>query len=58
MPEAIPMRRKTPSFWLIPALLLAFPVAVFAQAGQRGGAPAAGGARGAAPVDLTGYWVS
>jgi hypothetical protein len=58
--------------WLAVALALAVPVAGFAQAGQgqRGagaGPPAPGqaaaggrgaGARAAAPVDLTGYWVS
>jgi hypothetical protein len=52
------------SFSLALALLLAIPAALFAQAGgQRGGPPggapaAALSARTAAPVDLTGYWVS
>jgi hypothetical protein len=58
------------SCWLAVALALAVPIAGLAQAGQRGagaGAPAPGqaagggrgaGARAAAPVDLTGYWVS
>jgi hypothetical protein len=64
------MRPQSTSWWLAVALALAVPVAGVAQAGQgqRGagaGAPAqaAGGGRGAgaraaAPVDLTGYWVS
>lgn len=78
MPEATPRRHRTPSSWFILALLLATPIALFAQAGQRGapagppaapGAPAGQGRGGggpaapqtgktAAPVDLTGYWVS
>jgi hypothetical protein len=45
----------------IAALLLVVPVGLFAQGG-RGGAPAgpppAQNAKGAAPLDLTGYWVS
>jgi hypothetical protein len=43
------------------ALLAALPIGLLAQAGQRGapaGAPAAATGRSAAPVDLTGYWVS
>src|SRR5438105_1890193 len=66
--EATSRRHRTPSSWLILALMLAIPAGLLAQAGQgagrggqRGGAPAgagAAGAKGAAPVDLTGYWVS
>jgi hypothetical protein len=61
------MRHRTPSLWFIVALLLAVPTGLSAQGGggrgRGGGAPgdappAAAGARGAAPVDLTGYWVS
>jgi hypothetical protein len=54
-----PRRRS----WLALALIVAMPIAALAQAGQgrggpggRGGAPVS--ARAAAPVDLTGYWVS
>jgi hypothetical protein len=47
---------------LIAAILLFSPIGVFAQGGQGrggGGAPAAPqNAKAAAPVDLTGYWVS
>src|SRR5829696_4804057 len=60
------MRWQRPSSWFAAALIVAVPIAVFAQAGQgRGGPGAAGPGRGAgvsakaaAPVDLTGYWVS
>ena len=38
------------------AIVLAAPVASHAQRGQRGGAPQT--AQAAAPIDLTGYWVS
>jgi hypothetical protein len=63
MIEAFPRRHKTPAFWFVTALLLAVPLSLLAQGGQgRGGPPAAAGApqggRAAAPVDLTGYWVS
>ena len=68
MPDATTARHRTRSFWFVMALLLAvsaFSVVLFGQGapggGQRGGgAPAAApqGARTAAPVDLTGYWVS
>src|SRR6188508_3404337 len=48
--------------WLIAALLLFSPISMFAQGGRGGGggaAPAAPqNAKTAAPVDLTGYWVS
>jgi hypothetical protein len=55
--------------WLVMAIVLAVPIAVLAQAGApapgqgRGGPAPAGAGRGAAakaaaPVDLTGYWVS
>src|SRR4051812_22888911 len=42
------------------ALALSVPAALVAQAGQGrgGGAPAPAAAKAAAPVDLTGYWVS
>src|SRR6516165_5242289 len=63
--------RKTPSFRLIVAFCLMIPGALFAQGGGGGGRGGAGGQRGgpggpppaqspkaAAPVDLTGYWVS
>jgi len=39
-------------------LLLASPVAIHAQRGGRGAAPAAPAAREAAAIDVTGYWVS
>src|SRR4030095_2939719 len=58
MPETA--RRKAPLTSLIfAALFVAVPLIVLAQ-GQRGGAQggAAAGARAAAPVDLTGTWVS
>jgi hypothetical protein len=44
----------------VTALLLLVPVGLFAQGGRGGGAApaAAQGPRAAAPVDLTGYWVS
>src|SRR5262247_832133 len=68
MPDATTARHRTPSFWFVMALLLAgsaFSLVLFGQGapggGQRGGAPPAAapqGARTAAPVDLTGYWVS
>ena len=53
------MRR--PSYWFVVALVLAVPGVALTQAGQGGRGQAAGaasGARAAAPVDLTGYWVS
>ena len=60
--------RKIPSFWLFVALCLLIPGSLFAQAGGRGGGagqrgspggpPTAQSAKAAAPVDLTGYWVS
>ena len=70
MPEATLRRHRAPSCYFILALLLAISVGVLAQGGQpagrggggqRGVAPAATGAqtsKAAAPVDLTGYWVS
>src|SRR5204863_2274188 len=66
MSEVMP-RLRTLLLYSIAAILLALPIGLFAQAGRGGGqgrgaapaAPAAGaGAKGAAPVDLTGYWVS
>jgi hypothetical protein len=61
--------RKTPLIWLVPALLLLVPGAFLAQGGQGGrggggqrggpgGPPAAQSPKTAAPVDITGYWVS
>jgi hypothetical protein len=60
------IRRSTaPSSWLAAVCVLALPLALSAQPGQgRGGPDGPGGgaagasARTAAPVDLTGYWVS
>jgi hypothetical protein len=54
---------KAGRYLTIAALVLAVPIGVMAQAGRgRGGQPAgaapAAGASAAAPVDLTGYWVS
>jgi len=54
---------KTASFRFVLALLLVTPSALLAQGGrggggQRGGPPPAQSAKAAAPVDLTGYWVS
>src|SRR5262245_22891807 len=62
MPEATGRRHTTPRIVLIVAAFsIAIPVFVLAQGGRGGQAPAApagAGARAAAPVDLTGYWVS
>jgi hypothetical protein len=68
MPQATSRRQRTPSSWFILPLLLAIPIALLAQQGGQRGAPAAQGgappaaaaqnAKAAAPVDLTGYWVS
>jgi hypothetical protein len=63
MPDPAARRHRMPLVLLLAALLLAFPFSIFGLGGQggRGGAapaPAAGGAKTAAPVDLTGYWVS
>src|SRR5215471_17484214 len=54
---------KTASFRFVLALLLVTPSALLAQGGrggggQQGGPPPAQSAKAAAPVDLTGYWVS
>src|SRR5215468_8226991 len=53
---------KTPSVVLAAALVIAIPIGLFAQGGRGGGGAAplagAGNAKTAAPVDLTGYWVS
>ena len=46
------------TYWLVPALVVAASSAALAQPGRGQGAAAATGARAAAPVDLTGYWVS
>jgi len=57
MPEVTPRRHN----WFVAALLLSMPVVLFAQGGRGAppGASAAGqNAKAAAPVDLTGYWVS
>src|SRR5262245_66446101 len=62
MPDATLRPQRTSFFWFVVTFLLAMPVGLFAQGGQgRGGPPpAAGGGnpKAAAPVDLTGYWVS
>lgn len=60
--------RKTPLFWLILAVVVLVPSALFAQGGGGGrggggrggpgGPPQAQSAKAAAPVDLTGYWVT
>jgi len=57
MPERNIRERHTPGLWAAAVFLFVLPVAtsLLAQAGQGG---AAGSARAAAPVDLTGYWVS
>ena len=68
----VPTTRDAAETWLAFLLILAMPIVALAQGGQgrggdaqgqgrggpggRGGAPAS--ARAAAPVDLTGYWVS
>ena len=69
MPEGTARRQGMPKFLFLAALVIALPVAFVAQGarggGQRGGggapqgaAPGGAGARAAAPVDMTGYWVS
>src|SRR5215813_313649 len=68
MPDLILRRHTTPFFCLLMALMLTSSSSLFAQGGgggrgggQRGGPggpPAAQSAKTAAPVDLTGYWVS
>ena len=61
MPEAV-VRRQTSYFWFMVALLVAVPIgaaaAYAAQGPGPGGGQGAAPARDAAPVDLTGYWVS
>jgi hypothetical protein len=53
------VRPPNTSIWLAVALIAAIPIAGLAQAPQGGpGRGAAASARAAAPVDLTGYWVS
>lgn len=55
MPEATARRFRMPLVFLfLAAVLIAIPLGLFGQ----GGGGAAGSARAAAPVDLTGYWVS
>ena len=51
---------RSASYWSIAVLLLVIPGAVLTHADQAGGGQptAASGAKAAAPVDLTGYWVS
>jgi hypothetical protein len=68
MPDLTLRRHTTPLFCLLMALMLVSSSSLFAQGGgggrgggQRGGPggpPAAQSAKTAAPVDLTGYWVS
>jgi hypothetical protein len=62
MPDATLRRPRTPSTWLLlTALFFILPVTLLAQGGRGGAAAApapAQGPRAAAPVDLTGYWVS
>ena len=58
MPEAS-ARRRLPLFSLfVAALLMAIPLILLGQGGRGGAAGPQGSARAAAPVDLTGYWVS
>jgi hypothetical protein len=55
------VRRQTTGLWLAAAMLIAVPLTLLAQAPQGppgGGRGAAPSAKAAAPVDLTGYWVS
>jgi len=62
MPQATNRRLAASLHWRVAALLIAVPLCLFAQGGR--GAPPAGApvspqnAKTAAPVDLTGYWVS
>jgi len=61
MSEATPTRHATPLCSLVTALLFVMPIGLFAQGGRGAppGASAAGqNAKAAAPVELTGYWVS
>src|SRR5262245_27507798 len=61
MSQATPRRDATPLCSFVTALLFAMPIGLFAQGGRGAppGASAAGqNAKAAAPVDLTGYWVS
>jgi hypothetical protein len=53
-------RRRTASFWMAVTLALLCPLAIAAQPPAPGGGRGQPGAsaRAAAPVDLTGYWVS
>src|SRR5215510_4645015 len=60
MSDVTSLRHKRLSHFFIAAILLALPMSLLSQ-GQRGGPPAAAPAqtaKAAAPVDLTGYWVS
>jgi hypothetical protein len=60
MSDVTSLRHKRLSHCFIAAILLALPMSLLSQ-GQRGGPPAAAPAqtaKAAAPVDLTGYWVS
>src|SRR5262245_29614519 len=62
MPQGTTRRLTASLPWRVAALLIAVPLCLFAQGGR--GAPPAGApaapqnAKTAAPVDLTGYWVS
>ena len=61
MPEVTPRRDRASLRCFVTALLLAVPVGLFAQGGRGappGGSAAGQNARAAAPVDITGYWVS
>jgi hypothetical protein len=52
---------RRPSATVLAALLVAAPLAAGSAQGGRGGPPQGGApptARAAAPIDLTGYWVS
>jgi len=70
MSERTAWRHGMPKFLLLAVFVIALPLAFLAQGGRggggqrggggapQGGAPGGAGARAAAPVDVTGYWVS